>query len=518
MAPIVLLAVLVVSTFDGSYGASTMLTTRSQGGAASSTTFPNEAAKSNSNAINNGGSSSTTMLRAAELPSSSTRSQGSGGAAASVSTNPTSLLVAGSEPASSAMSKVVQDADSTLTTSAAVKQSSGEAGSVAVSKQAAQASTTAIKIGSSAVPTSGQRQSSVVVPRTSAKPSVFPSVFSGIVPSTTPTAEEVTRHIQVAFANNYTGTIAQDADLGQYCDALVPSIALAASVVHERIAETSVMSQTGTDRVVLRFSVLPTTDDSLDCLSSLSSSCGASVESATLKLSDLVSSASLRLNDTNANVLTIDQESPYRNFRNFWDWTDNGPCPTTSCNSRTQVCDCTDTGTFYCRDIKKDKKDLSLLALLVLLLLIPIVVIAVYLAYKYRERKEKEAADKKNERRMVRADMLSYHEYVSRDLDKQQPKLATIESRSTVNDTTLAGLYKSLGENVSIAYNGTSYGGTVASSLSPVNASTVSGKNQEQVNSTNEHPGSETSGSSEDCASTKSMIPRKQIDEENDVE
>lgn len=61
---------------------------------------------------------------------------------------------------------------------------------------------------------------------------------------------------------------------------------------------------------------------------------------------------------------------------------------------------------------------------------------------------------------MVRADMLSYHEYVARDKEQVQPKVATVAtvaSRSTLNDNTLNTLYRSLGENISIAFNGSTF-------------------------------------------------------------
>jgi hypothetical protein len=53
--------------------------------------------------------------------------------------------------------------------------------------------------------------------------------------------------------------------------------------------------------------------------------------------------------------------------------------------------------------------------------------------------------------------MLSYHEYVSRDKEPVQPKVATVASRSTLSDGTLNTLCRSLGENISIAYNSSTF-------------------------------------------------------------
>jgi len=68
----------------------------------------------------------------------------------------------------------------------------------------------------------------------------------------------------------------------------------------------------------------------------------------------------------------------------------------------------------------------------------------------------------KPEKRVVRADMLSYHEYVAREKEPQQPKISTVTSRSTVNRSSLDSLHRYLGENISIAYNGVSFVDTLA--------------------------------------------------------
>ena len=61
------------------------------------------------------------------------------------------------------------------------------------------------------------------------------------------------------------------------------------------------------------------------------------------------------------------------------------------------------------------------------------------------------------EKRVVRADMLSYHEYIAREKDPQQPKISTIASRGTLNESPLNTLHRSLGEHLSIAFNGSTF-------------------------------------------------------------
>ena len=59
---------------------------------------------------------------------------------------------------------------------------------------------------------------------------------------------------------------------------------------------------------------------------------------------------------------------------------------------------------------------------------------------------------------MVRQDMLSYHEYKVREPDEMpETKVATIASRSTLNESALGSLYRSLGENISVAFNGATF-------------------------------------------------------------
>lgn len=271
--------------------------------------------------------------------------------------------------------------------------------------------------------------------------SVFATQWTSFMTTLYLTSESA-RHIQITFANIYKQTIPAGTDLTAYCARLQPSVAMAARVRQDRITDMSIASQPETDCVVLRFTIQPIPSTGCESLVD----CGVNVEYAVHLLDDLVNTAKLRLNDTTP--LTIDQNSVYQPFQQ---WTDNGRCPINYCNSGTQVCDCSLTGSLYCRDTGGRNQ---LLYLLLLLLLIPIIIAIIVIACcVVRKRKQRVAEDaKKTEKRRVRADMLSYHEYS----DKQQVQ-PTIASRSTLNEGTLNSLYRSLGENISIAFNGATF-------------------------------------------------------------
>jgi hypothetical protein len=285
-------------------------------------------------------------------------------------------------------------------------------------------------------------------------PSMISTLFATTSTILTP---ETPTHIQIIFNNTYTRTILNGTNITDYCEGLVPSIATAAGVPTYRITNVTIYSQPQTDFLVLRFILQPLslTDSTARQVSTVSSlrSTDTSIKQVVNTLRSKVYNGEFRVTDQNSTLWSV---NPNSNDVIFVSWTDDGPCPSQPCTN-SETCDCSLNGKLSCQSlsvspVSSGNFNRLLLLLLLLLLLIPLVILIICVCVRRKPRDTQKA-----EKRVIRADMLSYHEYVAREHNPQQPKIATIASRSTVNENTLNTLHRSLGENISIAFNGSTF-------------------------------------------------------------